>query len=90
MVTEFDVEEFVGLFEGEVERVVEQEGKKWEIEKVRRAVERRKEGGHYQGAPWKGTEFDSAGEYLVALGDDEWRWSPVVERRPQRRQRQTI
>lgn len=64
-----------------VKRVVEREAKKREIEKARRAVERRTEAGHYQGGPWKGTEFDAAGEYLVPAEDDEWEAvMTVVER----------
>ena len=55
-----------------VKRVVEREAKKREIEKARRAVTQRTEAGHYQGRPWTGTEFDSAGQYLVASGNDEW------------------
>lgn len=58
-----------------VQRAVEAEVKRKEIEKSRKAVERRIENGMHQGTAPFGLRFDDDGEYLVH--DDE-EWSQLV------------
>lgn len=54
-----------------VQRAVEAEVKRKEIEKARRAKQRRRDAGMYEGAPPFGLQYDDAGEYLVR-DPDEW------------------
>ncbi|MFP9062316.1 recombinase family protein [Natrialbaceae archaeon A-chndr2] len=48
------------------------EQKRMEIENAIEEIERRIDRGEYQGRPWKGTEFDDEGRYLVPAEDDDW------------------